>query len=1099
MQSAPRILRTYLRGLFPSRCERLSAAIGSRLSSLTLGRVGSGTLLVSIGMAPWLFRNSLALLWLLAGGAYAATADGVDYFERNVRPLLARECYACHSGQAPVQQADLRVDSLDALLAGGKSGPAIVPGDAERSLLVKVLRHETEVRMPPGGRLTDAEVDHVAAWIRMGAPYQGPVPVGASGASSGRHWAFVLPTVEEPPPSATGWALNGIDRFVEARLVRAGLEPSPEAAPRSLIRRVYYDLTGLPPDPDDSDAFIESPTPEAYEAVVDSLLASKHFGERWARHWLDVARYADAGYFSRPFPAAWTYRDWVVDALNDNLPYDEFVTYQLAADLVGAETRHLAALGFLTLGINLPRAIDLPDNLDDRIDVATRGLLGLSVACARCHDHKFDQITQEDYYALYGVFLNSPDVLDPVALEPVGRDERAPFFREKLAMRREWLDRYRTERLADHVREFRRPEVLARYLEAGWESRASSSTEAESLSKERNLNLYMLNRWRAYLSALVGPSVDAFRPLDSPGGAERVAQRMAEADGAHRWPDPEREALRLAMRGNSSPTDIPFEDFWWVQNEGDGNVMKALKWQFEAVLHEWTHRGGPRHASVVSDAKALQPSFVFVRGNQHDKGREVPRRFLSALAGGSVFHSGSGRLELARAIATADNPLTARVMVNRVWGHLFGAGLVATPSDFGTRGERPTHPKLLNHLAKEFADDGWSVKDLIKRIVLSRTYRQSSSTSPRGVAEDPGNRLLWRQNRLRLDFEALRDSILAVAGKLDPTIGGAPFDLKATPGSARRTLYAYVSREVPSQLMRSFDFSNPEEHSPRRQLTTVPQQSLFLMNSPFLSGQARSVAAGCRETADCVSRVHRAALGRAPNARELTEAMEFVSVRGEVRDSSAEAPVANPWLHGTAAIDLATGAVSDFRPMGVRVDDRLQPEATLPARSTGRASLTAVGGFPGDGPESAVVRRWQAPRAMTVAISGKLSHAMGDQARRFDFSNGVRGWIVCGRRGALARWIVRGYEVETAISAVDIEQGEHLDFVVDSLGDYESDSFSWSPRIEEVLGPDERAAGMEPSAWSSKDAFVVPDEQPLSPLEQYAQVLLMTNEFAFRD
>ena len=1051
-------------------------------------------------MVSWLIRNPLAMLSLFAVGAPAATADGIDFFERNVRPVLARECYACHSGQAPVQQANLRVDSLEALLAGGKSGPAIVPGSAERSLLVRVLRHETEVRMPPAGRLTDEEIGHIAAWIRMGAPYQEAAPKPAEAASSSaRHWALVPPAMEEPPLSESGWASTGIDRFVEARLSNAGLEPSPEAAPRTLIRRVYYDLTGLPPDPDDSDAFVRTPTPEAYEAVVDSLLASKHFGQRWARHWLDVARYADEGYFSHPFPAAWTYRDWVVDALNEDLPYDEFVKYQLAADLLGAETNHLAALGFLALGINLPRAVDRPDNLDDRIDVVTRGLLGLSVSCARCHDHKFDRITQEDYYALYGVFLNSPDVLEPVALEAVGEGEQAGFFREKLAMRREWLDRYRTERLADHVREFRQPAILARYLEAAWESRGGSNSEAEVLSKERDLNLYMLNRWRAYLSGLVGPSIDAIRPLDSPGGAQRIAQRMAEADSVYRWPDPEKEALRLAMRGSGSPTDVPIEDFWWVQNEGDGNVMKALKWQYEAVLHEWTHRGGPRHASVVADAKAMQPSFLFVRGNQHDKGREVPRRFLSALAGGKVFHSGSGRLELARSIASADNPLTARVMVNRVWGHLFGKGLVATPSDFGVRGDRPTHPKLLDYLAADFAANGWSVKSLIRGIVLSRTYRQASSPSQSGIAKDPGNRLLWRQNRLRLDFEALRDSFLAVSGRLDITMGGPPFDLKAIPVSARRTLYAYVSREEPSQLMRSFDFSNPEEHSPRRQLTTVPQQSLFMMNSPFLAEQARSVAAGCGETADCVGRVHRAVLGRAPAAAELSEAMEFLSLEGEVGDSSEKASPDNPWLHGTATIDPTTGTVSEFRPMEVRVDDRLQPEVILPAKRTGRASFTPVGGFPGDGLDSAVVRRWRAPRAMTVAIGGALSHAMGDQARRFNFSNGVRGWIVSSGRGALATWIVRGYEVETSISAIDVTQGEHLDFAVDSLGDYESDSFRWSPRIEEVLTPDERAGGMEPRVWSAEGGFDEAAEEGLSPLEQYAQVLLMTNEFAFRD
>jgi len=1039
---------------------------------------------------------------LLAWAVAASGADlaSIDHFERYVRPLLAEQCYACHSAGSPVLQAELRVDSRASLLRGGKSGPAIEPGNPNGSRLLQVLRSDEGVRMPPTGKLTETQIEHIATWISAGAPFPEPTAEGSAIDEAAMHWAFVAPRKSEPPASTTAWAETPIDRFVEARLVEAGLRASAEADPRTLIRRLFFDLTGLPPTAEEADAFASAPTPDAYETVVESLLASERFGERWARHWLDVARYSDEGFQARPFAIAWTYRDWVVDAFNSDLPYDEFVRYQLAADLEASDKRHLAAMGMLTLGINLPRPTDVPENLDDRIDVVSRGFLGLSVACARCHDHKFDQISQKDYYSLYSVFLNSPNVLEPVALDAFGSDQQTEFFRKKLAERRKWLDTYREERLQDHVREFRQPKELARYLEAAWATRAQGNRELEALSKEKDFNLYVLKRWHKYLNGLVGPSVRAFAALDTPGGAAELAQRMVDADSDYRWPDPEREALRLALRGNGSPTDIPVEDFWWVQNEGDSNVMKALKWQYDAVMRDWSHRDGPRHAMVTSDARVPQPTYIFVRGNQHDKGDEVKPKFLSALSGPPEFRSGSGRLELARLIGSAENPLAARVFVNRVWGHLFGEGLVRTPSDFGRRGDPPSHPELLDYLATEFAEEGWSTKDLIRRIVLSKAYRQSSDRKAEGVAEDPSTRLLWRQNRTRLSFEALRDTMLSVAGRLDTTVGGAPFELSAQPASPRRTIYAYVSREEPSALMRAFDGSNPEEHTPRRQLTTVPQQALFLMNSSFLADQARATAAACGEPAKCVDVLHRKILGRSPTDQERQDGLAFL-VASDQEQAELRAPEAgtSAWLHGTAQLDKEAGAIKGFKRMEYLVGERVQSAAMYPAPEAGRASLTPTGGHPGDGLDSAVVRRWTAPRTFDVTIEGTLSHTLGSQGRRFNWSNGIRGWLVSSDRGVLASWVVRGFEVETVIKALDVVEGEHLDFVVDSLGDYESDSFRWSPRIEEVLEAQQRESGMEPQSWSAEEGFPRRHELPLTVTERYAQVLMMTNEFAFRD
>ena len=1061
----------------------------------------AGTLAVRMGGFSRTVRACLVpALMACVVTASSADTESTDYFERHVRPLLAEQCYACHSTASPVAQADLRVDSRESLLKGGKSGPAIEPGNPDGSRMLQVLRNDEGVRMPPAGKLSDPQIERIATWISMGAPFPEPAAVKADGAAGATHWAFVPPRRTEPPSSATGWSKTEIDRFVEARLTEAGLQPSAEADPRTLIRRVFFDLTGLPPTAKQADSFASSPTFEAYADVVESLLASKYFGERWARHWLDVVRYSDEGFQARPFAIAWTYRDWVVDAFNDDLPYDEFVRYQLAADLESSDKRHLAAMGMLTLGINLPRPTDVPENLDDRIDVVSRGFLGLSVACARCHDHKFDQISQRDYYSLYGVFLNSPSALEPVPIDSFGSDAQTAFFREKLAKRRQWLDTYREERLRDHVQEFRQPKQLARFLEAAWASRTQGNREIEALSKEKDLNLYLLKRWIEYLNGLMGPSVTAFADLDTPGGATELAQRIADADSDYRWPDPEREALRLALRGNGSPTDIPLEDFWWVQNEGDSNVMKGLKWQYDAVMRDWSHRGGPRHAMVASDADKPQPAYLFVRGNQHDKGDEVKRKFLSALPGPPEFRSGSGRRELARLIGSAENPLAARVFVNRVWGHLFGEGLVRTPSDFGRRGDQPSHPQLLDYLATEFAADGWSTKDLIRRIVLSKAYRQSSESNEEGNKEDPSNLLLWRQNRSRLSFEALRDSMLFVAGKLDTSRGGAPFELSARPASPRRTIYAYVSREEPSALMRAFDFSNPEEHTPRRQLTTVPQQALFLMNSPFLADQARATAAACDEPGDCVDLLHRRILGRSPTEQEHADGLAFLeSSEGAAVELRQQAAGKAAWHHGTARLDIDAGTVKNFKPMEYLVGERVQPAAMFPEPSSGRASLTPTGGHPGDDLGSAVVRRWTAPRTLDINIEGTLAHVLGDQGRRFDHSNGIRGWLISSERGMLASWVVRGFQAETHLTALDVVKGEHLDFVVDSLGDYEADSFRWSPRIEEVLASEQREAGMEPQSWSAEEGFPERREAPLTSTERYAQVLMMTNEFAFRD
>ena len=1032
---------------------------------------------------------------LAVAPSFAQDSAGIELFETRVRPVLAQNCYACHSADSPKIQGALRVDSPEALIAGGNAGSTVVPGKPERSLLMLVLSHEDAVKMPPGAKLGDADIAAIAKWIRMGAPIPTVKVVSQAEKSESDHWAFQPLSNPNPPDVNSDWIRSPIDAFVVDRLQKERFDPSTEADRRTLIRRAYFDLTGLPP----SAEVVESGEP--YEQIVDRLLASKHFGERWARHWLDVARYADEGFQARAFAISWTYRDWVIEAFNEDMPYDKFVARQLAADLLGGDRRHLAALGMLTVGINLPRPTDVPENLDDRIDVATRGFLGLSVACARCHDHKFDPIPQKDYYSLYSIFLNSPDVMEPIAIDPIPDTTMGRFYSEKLKMRSQWLDTFARERLEDHKAEFRKAEVLERYLSVAWSGRDASDSEVEFLSNEKNLNLYVLGRWRNLLVESLDAGDGRFQGLTDAAGSESgiraFATKLAASNRAEPWAEPATEQLRQLLRADGAPTNVPLEDFWWIQNEGDSNTLKALGWAYKGVMTDWGNRGGPRHAMAVRDAEHLEQAVVFVRGNQHDRGAEVDPRFLTAL-GAKPFREGSGRLELAKAIADPDNPLTPRVMVNRVWQHLFGYGIVRTPSDFGLRGDAPTHPELLDYLASRFVASGWSVKTLIREIMLSSAYRQASVHSDDCADADPENLLLWRQNRRRLEFESLRDSMLSVSGRLDPTMGGGPFDLEARPSPRRRSVYAYISREEPSGTMRSFDFSNPEQHTPQRDLTTVPQQALFLMNSRFVGEQARYVAERLGSGGDArrAAELYRLVLARDPTERERQLAVDFVSAGAPVE---AMSPQASPWRYGSGELDPKAGKVAAFRPFGVWVGEKWQHASMLPAADGGRASLSASGGSPGDDLSSAVVRRWVSPIAGKIKISGALNHTMGAAAWRFNYSNGVRGWVVSDRKGVLANWIAQGVKVSTDIEGLKVEPEEVIDFVVDARDDYVQDNFSWAPEIEQLLTADQKKDGMESQRWSASDDFRGPVDEPLTSWERLAQVLLLTNEYAFVD
>jgi hypothetical protein len=890
-----------------------------------------------------MLRSLACLLLMLAlPAAAAAQEDGLRLFEEKIRPVLAAHCYKCHSAAAKKQRGGLHLDTAEALRRGGDSGPALVPGKPRDSLLLKAIRHDGgELLMPPEGKLSPEIVADFERWIALGAPDPrkgGTVTKGIDFTAAQRHWAFQpIRRPELPAVKNRAWAANAIDAFVLARLESAGLNPSPRAEPRTLIRRLYFDLIGLPPTAEEVEEYeraVSAKPQAATEEVVDRLLASPHYGERWGRHWLDVARYADTkdGVLqygdARIRPYAYTYRDYVIRAFNEDVPFDRFVHEQLAADQMAPkdEPWRLAAMGFLTLGRQFDKNIH--DVLDDRIDVVTRGLLGLTVTCARCHDHKYDPVPQQDYYSLYGVFANSEaplelpllerpeanaayaafekeaqpkrqnlqqfldkqyallleqarvrvgEYLERVATKPVDPLETAIFFlslapddlRPQIVNRwRKYLDQ--PERADDPVfgpwyELMRRPETEYAAVVATWLQRAAGTAKGEINPLLRDALAKAKLQSRADVAKLYGKLLrDAYEATKTP------AWWMSEA----------RRQLAEVLTARDSPCYFTKSQCYYYMSRGDkdnfGNMLGALD-----VLAVKTKNVPPR-AMVLVDAAELHEPRLFVRGNPAQPGERVPRRFLRILSdeARSPFAHGSGRLDLARALTDPSNPLTSRVIVNRVWMHHFGEPLVATPSDFGLRTPPPPQPELLDYLAWSFVHEhSWSLKKLHRAIVLSNTYQQASDDRPECRKVDMENRLLWRAQRRRLDFEAMRDALLAVSGRLDRKPLGRPVDVANDAQNRRRTVYGLVDRQSLPGLFRAFDFAVPDASVERRPQTSVPQQALFGMNNPFVVEQATALAARVQEAKSDEERVrglYRLVLARPPESEDMQAALHFL-------------------------------------------------------------------------------------------------------------------------------------------------------------------------------------------------------------------------------
>jgi hypothetical protein len=758
----------------------------------------------------------LVLVLCVAAPARAAerAEDDETFFERSVRPTLAGTCFPCHGGKKT--GGGLRVDSREALLKGGESGPALVPGDPGGSLLVQAVRHaEGVAEMPPGKRLPDAVIADLAAWVKAGAFWP---PAGAvKGFQAARHWSFEPVRAVEPPDDPSGWSDHPVDRFVaEVRRAR-GLTPVGPADRRTLIRRLTFDLTGLPPTPAETSAFLADDSPGAYETVVDRLLASPRYGERWGRHWLDVARYADTAGDNAdyPVPELARYRDYVIAAFNADKPYDEFVREQIAGDLLardGPADRHaerVIATGFLAVSRRYATApYELWHlTLEDAIETTGRAFLGLTLRCARCHDHKFDPVTQKDYYALYGIFAST-------AFPWAGGEE----FQTKNSPREHFVPLAPPEEAGPK---------LAAYREAVANGEARLKDAEAALAKAA--------------------------PAEKSKASARVRTLKDEL---------------ILLRRPGLPTDLP-------------------------------------GAYAVSEGKPVDVPLQR-KGEPNDPGPVVPRGVPAFLAGADPpkFPSHeSGRRELADWLTRPDNPLTARVMVNRLWQHHFCRGIVATPSNFGVRGEEPTHPKLLDWLAARFVSSGWSVKAMHRLIVTSRTYRLSSDQNADAAARDPDNRYLWRSNRRRLDAESLRDAMLAVSGRLDETRPGPhPFppikDWRWTQHKAfrevyptdRRTVYLMTQRLQRHPYLALFDGPDTNASTDVRTRATVPLQALYLMNNPFVARCASALAgrlvAATDDPAGRVALAISLAWNRPPRGDEVGRLRPFVEEYG--RESARE-------------------------------------------------------------------------------------------------------------------------------------------------------------------------------------------------------------------
>jgi len=945
----------------------------------------------------------LGLLALAPTVSYSAPAQAesgfseeqIRFFEEQIRPLLADNCLECHTGADA--KVGLELDHREGWLSGSDYREVIDEKNPAQSVLVKAISHSGEKDVPAmpekGGKLDDQSIARLTQWIGMGLPWPDYDQPADGEKDPLEHWSY------QPidPPELPEDAGHPIDHFIRMAQKEAGVKPAPRADRYTLYRRARYDLLGLPPKYEEMQAFVDDPRPhdEAWADVIDRFLDSPRYGERWARHWMDVARYSDtkgyeAGGRERRFVYSFTYRDWLIRSLNEDMPYDQFLLYQLAAEQIvdwnEPEKKHLAALGFLSLSKNGKQELVL----DDRIDTTFRGTMALTVSCARCHDHKFDPISTQEYYGLYGVFRNSMNAAQPT----IGEPEEGPEY-----------DKYR----------------------------------AELAKKEQK--------------------VDDF-----------LEPKLAELAEKHPKIADDRGKLIRKLDGD------------------DRRKLRRLRTAVDKFIADQGME--PPKALVLRDNANPRPQRVFIRGNSSRRGDVAPARFLDLANPGEPvkLDEGSGRLQMAREIASPDNPLTARNIVNRVWMWHFGEGIVRTVDDFGTQGQAPDHPELLDWLARWFVDNGWSLEKLHRLILTSETWQQQSSNAHTedNMLVDAENRLLWKFDEQRLELEQMRDGMLSVAGNLSDEMFGRPVKILEKPYSDRRSVYAFIDRQNLNPLFRTFDFSNPQETTAQRPDTTIPMQALFTMNSDFVQNQAARLAKKTRDSDDRVAALHRAVFAKDPSPKDRQLAESFVTGFESSMGDFDERQTETVWSYGWGSVDEKAGEVT-FTPFPHWTGERWQLGANFPLKEGPLRYLHAQKGstHPGRTDSEAAVYQWKAPSDLRVAVEGAIQRgAVGK-------GNGVRVRIVTPSGGLVFDRVMDASRERMPVEVPElaVKEGDRVHFVVEPHEDDSShDGVTWNPRIVDL--------GNEWPTWDLAESFSGP-ANPATPWSAYAHALLNTNRFLF--
>jgi hypothetical protein len=903
------------------------------------------------------FLLGLALLGVAAWPVRSQNRD--DFFETKVRPILATECFSCHTNS---QLGGLRLDSREAMLRGGKSGPAIAPGDPEKSLLVIAIRQTGDLKMPKGGKLPQDQIDAIVQWIRTGAiwPSTGETLTPAKGEliidpERRAFWSF-QPMRPSPAPAVKKprWSKTEIDRFILSRLEKEGLVPVGPADRRTLLRRATLDLTGIPPTSEEIEAFENDKSSDAFAKVIDRLLSSPQYGERWGRLWLDVARYGEDDYRSldpmgrgyAPYPNAYLYRDWVVKAFNDDLPYDQFVRAQLAGDLMDEKLRvkTLPALGFLGQGpwfydngaVEVTRA----DERHDRVDVVSRGFLGLTVGCARCHDHKYDPIPTKDYYAMAGVFASTtykeyPQVPQSVVDKYTDLEKK---LKDKEKLLQEFL---RTEgnQLSESL-----SLQASKYMQAAWRVGGEPKEDLNDVIDKNKLDYELMQRWIRFLARppRYYPYLKDWQAMMQKGGTAAEAKKLADEFQTlllgvlfeRKDLNQQNEIIIAKSLPGTKKREPLFKPNEFVTNDDfcpgcnvetkamslertnlwvdvflrdlDDPMLPGVMRKFRPGLLVFRGWGLERQLSaeqrayltalredIESFKKAMPAPYPYVhgvadqsvpadlpvslRGSPNNLGEVVPRGFLSALSKDDRLSFTKGSGRLELADAILRQPLAMRVIVNRIWKWHFGSGIVDTPSNFGFNGERPVHPELLEYLSDFFVRNGMSIKKLHREIMLSSVYQLSNEFNQANYDKDSANRLYWRANRRRMDVEQIRDSLLAASGALDRKIGGPSEVL--TPQSTRRTIYGKVSRYKLDDFLQLFDFPSPGISAEQRYTTNVPLQRLFFMNSDFVQQQAELLARRIQSEPNQTARIQKAyrlVFGRPAAPEEIRLGLDYL-------------------------------------------------------------------------------------------------------------------------------------------------------------------------------------------------------------------------------